>query len=118
MGLPLSYQPSALTWGTSLNSPPGRSSSTNTSSTRVERPIFRANPKRNLGWKKSFTVVDISRSGELFEKFQLHLTLQEDNANVDMITDLLKGQLGYEVNLIDCKRLPVLSGETTSGKQL
>lgn len=66
--------------------------------------------------EESFTAVDGSISGMVLEKFQLHLTLQEQTANVDDVKELLKGHVGFEVLLIDCKHLPVLPGKTSSGE--
>ena len=53
--------------------------------------------------------------GEILEKYQIHLNLDERNANVDRIEALIKGQLGYDVKLLDSKYLPVMAGETTAG---
>lgn len=114
VGLPLSYQPS--TARAALNPPPaGRSNTPSLTATGLMRPSFRTNPTKKSGWRKSFTVVDISISGSVVEKYQLHLTLQEQMANVENIKELLKGQLGYEVHLLDSKHLQWYESRANTG---
>ncbi len=116
VGLLLSYQPSPSAARAALNPPPGRSNTSTLTATRLMRPSFRMNATKNSGWKKSLTIIDIGSSGSVLERYQLHFTLQEQMANVENIKELLKGQLGYEVQLLDSKHLHVVAGETTSGK--
>ena len=100
IGLPLSYQRS------STNPPP------------CTRPTFSASLPKNNGqnkWKKSFMVIDVSIHGEVTEKFQVHLTLQEETATVEQVSTMLADQLGYDVTLLDAKHLPIMAGNTTQG---
>jgi len=121
IGLPLSYQQSSAgtssTSRTATNPPPGallrprftQSTVTSTASVSGAR-------KNSQGWKKTFLVVDINSAGNVTEKFQVHLTLIEENATVDGISELLKDQLGFSVTLLDAKYLPIVNNDTTKGK--
>ena len=53
----------------------------------------------------------------MYEKYQLHLNLKEENASMDRIQERLKQQLRFEVHLWDSKHLPIIPGEMTKGKQ-
>ena len=68
-----------------------------------------------MAWKKSLVVVDVLPSGEIREKFQVHMSLTEETSSVGEVQRLLKQQLGFEVILLDAKHLPVMGGETTNG---
>jgi hypothetical protein len=46
------------------------------------RPRFSTNPKK-VGWKKSFIVAKVSNDGTVSEKFQVHLTVNEEIASVN-----------------------------------
>ncbi|KAL9976962.1 hypothetical protein ACROYT_G014311 [Oculina patagonica] len=94
LGIPISYQPPR---GKS-NPPPGN----------FERPTFKA-VKASQGWKKSFVVVEIASSGNVFDKYQ------EETASEEAITEMLKQQLGVDVCILDSKHLPIMAGETTTG---
>ena len=63
-----------------------------------------------------FIVVEIASSGHMYEKYQVHLTLKEERASVEIIKEILRQQLGFEVCLLDSKHLPIMAGETTTGK--
>ena len=103
LGLPISYQqPRSKT-----NPPPGTG--------RFERPTFKV--VKSQGWKKSFLVVEITSSGHVFDKFQVHLNLKEETASVPVIEEMLKEQLGFDIRVLDSKHLPIMEGETTTGKQ-
>ena len=71
-----------------------------------------------MAWKKSLVVVDVLPSGEIREKFQVHMSLTEETSSVGEVQRLLKQQLGFEVILLDAKHLPVMGGETTNGMLL
>jgi hypothetical protein len=60
-------------------------------------------------------VAGVCSTGAITEKFQVHLTLHEETASVEQIADMLKGQLDYEVTLLDAKYLPIQAGDTTKG---
>ena len=112
IGLPLSYQPETVR--TSLNPLPCGPSH------KLQRPRFTKSStslasKTSAGWKKSFTLIEANRMGEISEKFQIHLALNERNASVSAIEGLLRGQLGYAIKLLDAKYLPVMPGESTTG---
>ena len=62
--------------------------------------------------------VEVALSGEVYEKFQVHLNLTEETATVDEVQKLLEQQLGLAVILLDAKHLPVMSGENTKGKEV
>ena len=119
-GVPLSYQP--VTQRYSLNPPPCGPVASNSTLPTLQRPRFTSSVsagKRTMsGWKKAFTVVDVDRMGNITEKFQIHLQLSENIATVNGIQDLLKGQLGFNVTLLDSKCLPVMPGESTKGKNI
>ena len=66
-GIPISYQQP----GNKTNSPPGNR--------KFERPTFKE--VKSQGWKKAFVVVEITSSGHLFDKYQVHLNLIEENAS-------------------------------------
>lgn len=61
-------------------------------------------------------VVEIAYSGHVYEKYQVHLTLKEERASVEIIEEMLRQQLGFGVCLLDSKHLPIMAGETTKGK--
>ena len=103
LGIPISYQqPRSKT-----NPPPGDG--------RFERPTFKK--VKYQGWKKSFVVVEITYSGHVFDKYQVHLNLKEETASVPVIEEMLKEQLGFDIRVLDSKHLPIMAGETTTGKQ-
>lgn len=103
LGLPISYQqPRSKT-----NPPPGTG--------RFKRPTFKV--VKSQGWKKSFVVVEITSSGHVFDKFQVHLNLKEETASVPVIEEMLKEQLGFDIRVLDSKHLPIMEGETTTGKR-
>lgn len=103
IALPMSYQSHQRS---STNPPPGGM-----------RPTFTSRPKatRSPQWKKSFTVVDVKSNGSVTEKYQIHLSLQEDTADVEQIKQMLQDQLGQEVTIVDSKFLPIIVGTTTQG---
>ena len=103
LGIPLSYQAR-----TNSNPPPGQ--------LHPERPKFTVKKSQGSGWKKSFIVVEIASSGHVYEKYQVHLTLKEERASVEIIEETLRQQLGFGVCLLDSKHLPIMAGETTKGK--
>ena len=48
---------------------------------------------KSQGWKKSFVVVEITSSGQVFDKYQVHLNLKEETASVPVIDqEMLKEQ--------------------------
>ena len=103
LGIPISYQqPRSKT-----NPPPGDG--------RFERRTFKK--VKYQGWKKSFVVVEITYSGHVFDKYQVHLNLKEETASVPVIEEMLKEQLGFDIRVLDSKHLPIMAGETTTGKQ-
>ena len=103
LGIPISYQqPRSKT-----NPPPGNG--------RFERPTFKV--VKSQGWKKSFVVVEITSSGQVFDKYQVHLNLKEETASVPVIEEMLKEQLGFDIRVLDSKHLPIMAGETTTGKR-
>ena len=103
LGLPISYQqPRSKT-----NPPPGTGI--------FERPTFKV--VKSQGWKKSFVVVEITSSGHVFDKFQVHLNLKEETASEPVIEEMLKEQLGFDIRVLDSKHLPIMEGETTTGKR-
>ena len=53
--------------------------------------------------------------GEISEKSQISHNSEERNASVLAIEDLVRGQLGYGVKLLDAKYLLVMPSENTSG---
>ena len=63
-------------------------------------------------------MVEVLPSGEIREKFRVHMSLTEETSSVGEVQRLLKQQLGFEVILLDAKHLPVMGGETTNGKLL
>jgi len=85
------------------------------SSQTLQRPSFTTS-KRKVQWKKSLVVVEILPSGAISEQFQVHLSLTEDTASVDVVQKMLEQHLGFKVIPLDSKHLPVMSGETTKGK--
>lgn len=89
------------------NLPPGHGS--------FERPTFKV--VKSQGWKKSFVVVEITSSGHVFDKYQVHLNLKEETASVRVIEETLKEQLGFDVRVLDSKHLPIMEGERTTGKR-
>ena len=98
LGIPISYQqPRSKT-----NPPPGDG--------RFERPTF--TKVKYQGWKKSFVVVEITYSGHVFDKCQVHLNLKEETASVPVIEEMLKEQLGFDIRVLDSKHLPIMAGET------
>ena len=111
LGIPLSYQRTAKR--SNLNRPPGQSAQA-----ILKRPTFTTTKKGQVAWKKSLVVVDVLPSGEIREKFQVHMSLTEETSSVGEVQRLLKQQLGFEVILLDAKHLPVMGGETTNGKLL
>ncbi len=115
-GVPLSYQPA--TQRSVLNPPPcGPVGVANIAQQSLQRPRFTipsATKPKKIGWKKAFTLIDVDRMGDITEKYQIQLS--EDTASVKGIQELLKGQLGYSVALLDAKYLPVMPGETTQGR--
>ena len=106
LGIPISYQQPAR----GKHNPPPAAGHGN-----LERPTFKAN--KSQGWKKSFVVIGITSSGHVFDKYQVYLQLKEETASVQAISDMLKQQLGFDVCLIDSKRLPIMAGEATTGKR-
>ena len=103
LGIPISYQqPRSKT-----NPPPGNGT--------FERPTFKV--VKSQGWKKSFVVVEITSSGHVFDKYQVHLNLKEETASVPVIEEMLKEQLGFDIRVLDSKHLPIMAGETTTGKR-
>ena len=103
LGIPISYQqPRSKT-----NPPPGNG--------RFERPTFKV--VKSQGWKKSFVVVEITSSGQVFDKYQVHLNLKEETASVPVIEEMLKEQLCFDIRVLDSKHLPIMAGETTTGKR-
>ena len=103
LGIPISYQqPRSKT-----NPPPGNG--------RFERPTFKV--VKSQGWKKSFMVVEITSSGQVFDKYQVHLNLKEETASVPVVEEMLKEQLGFDIRVLDSKHLPIMAGETTTGKR-
>ena len=103
LGISISYQqPRSKT-----NPPPGNG--------RFERPTFKV--VKSQGWKKSFVVVEITSSGQVFDKYQVHLNLKEETASVPVIEEMLKEQLGFDIRVLDSKHLPIMAGETTTGKR-
>ena len=103
LGIPISYhQPRSKT-----NQPPGNG--------RFERPTFKV--VKSQGWKKSFVVVEITSSGQVFDKYQVHLNLKEETASVPVIEEMLKEQLGFDIRVLDSKHLPIMAGKTTTGKR-
>ena len=103
LGIPISYQqPRSKT-----NPPPGDG--------RFERPTFKK--VKYQGWKKSFVVVEITYSGHVFDKCQVHLNLKEETASVPVSEEMLKEQLGFDIRALDSKHLPIMAGETTTGKR-
>ena len=115
IGLPLSYQPA--TARTSLNPPPcGPHTNVRQGLQRPRFSFAQSSTTKSLaGWKKSFTLIEVDRIGEVSEKFQIHLALNERNASVSGIENLIKCQLGYDIKLLDAKYLPVMPGESTTG---
>ena len=103
LGLPISYQQLR----SKTNPPPGAG--------RFERPTFKV--VKSQGWKKSFVVVEVTSSGHVFDKFQVHLNLKEETASVSVIEEMLKEQLGFDIRVLDSKHLPIMEGETTTGKR-
>lgn len=67
-------------------------------------------------WRKSFLHVEADSYGKISEKFQLHLCLSEDTANIPKIKEMIQEQLGYEVELLDTKNLPIMASDLTKGK--
>ena len=118
IGVPLSYQPA--TQRSVLNPPPcGPVGVANIAQQSLQRPRFTipsATKPKKIGWKKAFTLIAVDRMGDITEKYQIHLQLREDTASVKGIQELLKGQLGFSVALLDAKYLPVMPGETTQGR--
>ena len=103
LGIPISYQqPRSKT-----NPPPGNG--------RFERPTFKV--VKSQGWKKSFMVVEITSSGHVFDKYQVHINLKEETASVPVIEEMLKEQLGFDICVLDSKYLPIMAGEKTTGKR-
>ena len=103
LGIPISYQqPRSKT-----NPPPGNG--------KFERPTFKV--VKSQGWKKSFVVVEVTSSGHVFDKYQVHLNLKEETASVSVIEEMLKEQLGFDIRILDSKYLPIMAGETTTGKR-
>ena len=103
LGIPISYhQPRSKT-----NPPPGNG--------RFERPTFKV--VKSQGWKKSFVVVEITSSGQVFDKYQVHLNLKEETASVPVIEEMLKEQLGFDIRVLNSKHLPIMAGKTTTGKR-
>ena len=103
LGIPISYhQPRSKT-----NPPPGNG--------RFERPTFKV--VKSQGWKKSFVVVEITSSGQVFDKYQVHLNMKEETASVPVIEEMLKEQLGFDIRVLDSKHLPIMAGKTTTGKR-
>ncbi|KAJ7373268.1 hypothetical protein OS493_012857 [Desmophyllum pertusum] len=102
LGFPLSYPAR-----TNTNPPPGQ--------LLPERPKFTV--KKSQGWKKSLVVVEITSSGHVYDKYQVHLALKEENASVNSVEEMLKQQLGFDVCVLDSKQLPIISSETTKGSQ-
>lgn len=100
LGFPLSYPAR-----TNTNPPPGQ--------LLPERPKFTV--KKSQGWKKSLVVVEITSSGHVYDKYQVHLALKEENASVNSVEEMLKQQLGFDVCVLDSKQLPIISSETTKG---
>lgn len=115
IGLPLSYQPA--TARTSLNPPPCGLQIN--SRHGLQRPRFtsvaNSTSKTMAGWKKSFTLIEVNRGGDVTEKYQVHLNLNENNASVTGIENMLRAQLGFDVKLLDAKYLPVMPCESTTG---
>ena len=103
LGIPISYQQPR----SKSNPPPGNG--------RFERPTFKV--VKSQGWKKSFVVVEITSSGQVFDKYQVHLNLKEETASVPVIEEMLKEQLGFDIRVLDSKHLPIMAGETTTGKR-
>ena len=52
-------------------------------------------------WKKSLFMMDMLRSGEIKEEFQMIMSLTEETSSVNEVQSLLKQQLGFEVILLD-----------------
>ena len=102
LGIPIYYQQSR----SKTNSPPGNG--------RFERPTFKE--VKSQGWKKAFVVVEITPLGHVLDKYQVHLNLTEENASVPVIEEMLKEQLGFDICLLDSKHLPIMAGETTTGR--
>ena len=103
LGIPISYQQPR----SKSNPPPGNG--------RFERPTFKV--VKSQGWKKSFVVVEITSSGQVFDKYQVHLNLKEETASVPVVEEMLKEQLGFDIRVLDSKHLPIMAGETTTGKR-
>ena len=103
LGIPISYQQPR----SKSNPPPGNG--------RFERPTFKV--VKSQGWKKSFVVVEITSSGQVFDKYQVHLNMKEETASVPVIEEMLKEQLGFDIRVLDSKHLPIMAGKTTTGKR-
>ena len=55
----------------------------------------------------------------MFDKYQVHLNLKEETASVPVIEEMLTEQLGFDIRVLDSKHyiLPIMAGETTTGKR-
>ena len=62
-------------------------------------------------------VVEVTSSGHVFDKYQVHLNLIEETASVSVIKEMLKEQLDFDIRILDSKYLPIMAGETTTGKR-
>lgn len=104
-----SYQPAQAFLRSRLNPPP--------------RPTFTATNGPNTthnkkSWKKAFIYVDIDGDRKVTEKCQLHLPLSEETAQLSLIKNKLKDQIGADVEVLDSKYLPIVDSELTKGNLL
>ena len=104
LGIAMSYQSNDRG---RLNPPPGQ--------LQLKRPKFAMQAKTNSAWKKGFIVVSIDAYGNITENYQIHLMLNEESSTVELISEQLKQQLGFEIGMLDSKLLPVVSCEMTKG---
>ena len=102
LGIPISCQQSRG----KTNLPPGQGG--------FEMPTFKV--VKSQGWKKSFVVIDVTSSGHVIDKYQVRLNLKEETASVGCHRGL-KADLGFDVCVLDSKHLPIMAGETTTGKR-
>ena len=61
-------------------------------------------------------MVDMLPSGEIREKFQVYMSLNEETSSVDEVQRLLKQQLGFEVILLDANTLSTDEVSSVSDK--
>ena len=103
LGIPISYQPPR----SKTNPPPGHGN--------FERPSFKV--VKSQRWQKSLVVVEITSSGHVFDKYQVHQNLKEETASVEAIEEMLKQQLGFRRLCPGLQAFAIMAGETTTGKR-